>query len=78
MQQFTEAIFLYWNLNVSEIKKILHRNNMLPGSFNNLRLKKKILKKNPCYSQRARRTPLRGMIRKFQENGKKSWHNKSH
>ena len=41
MQQFTEAIFSYLNVNVSKIKKILHRNNMLPGSFYNLRLKKK-------------------------------------
>ena len=45
MQQFTEAIYSYLNVNVSKTKKKLHRNNMLPESFYNLRLKKNPKKK---------------------------------
>ena len=37
----TKAIFSYLNLNVSEIKKILHRNKLLPGSFNYFKAEKK-------------------------------------
>ena len=76
IEQFTEAIFSYLNVNVSEIKK-MHRNNMLPESFYNSWLVKQTSKKNleknlkkkssfffllinPCYSQRVSKTPPEG------------------